>query len=320
MSGLRWQAGSVPPARRDPDLRTAGLIAAWIGAVLLADAAPGLDDRELVRQLALGAVTWAVLGAVLRREAPLVRAQTLLVVGFATCVEYTFSPLLEAYTYRIGTVPAFVPPGHGLVYLAALAIGRSATVKAHGRTLVATTVAVGGAWAAYGALLADRRDVLGAFWFLCLLGFLAWGRARLLYVGAFAVVSYLELAGTALGTWTWAAHDPVLGVIGQGNPPSGAAGGYGWFDLWAVLLAPKVLQLSGVKPSESADSTSSWSSPLVATASSPSGPSTPATDENLPPASTTIGTSAAMSQMARSGSQAMSTAPSATSMYDQKSP
>ena len=247
----------------------------------------------------------------------------MLVVGFATAVEYTFSPLLEAYVYRIGTVPFFVPPGHGLVYLAALAVGRSATARAHARGLVAATVAVAGAWALYGVTLADRRDVLGAFWCLCLFGFLAWGRARLLYVGAFVVVSYLEIAGTALGTWAWAAHDPVLGVVGQGNPPSGAAGGYGWFDLFAVLLATRVLellQLSGRKPSESAESTSSWSRPLVATASSPSGPSTPATEENLPPASTTIGTSAAMSQMWSSGSQAMSTAPSATSMYDQKSP
>ena len=317
-----------PGLLRDPDLRVAALIAAWIGFVLAADGVGALDDHELLRQLALGAATWGVLGALLRQETPLVRAQTLLVVAFATAVEYTFSPLLEAYTYRIGTVPLFVPPGHGLVYLAALAIGRSATVRAHARALVAATVVVSCTWAAYGVTLAGRRDVLGAFWCLGLLAFLAWGRARLLYVGAFAVVSYLEIAGTALGTWAWATHDPVLGVVGQGNPPSGAAGGYGWFDLYAVLLAPRALaavaalrrQRSGRKPSESAESTSSWSSPLVATASSPSGPSTPATEENLPPASVTIGTSAAMSQMASSGSQAMSTAPSATSMYDQKSP
>jgi hypothetical protein len=310
--------------RRDPDLVLAVGIAGWIGVVLLTDSVGALDGHEVARQLVLGTATWAVLGLLLRREVPLVRAQTLLVVAVATAVEYTFSPLLEAYVYRIGTVPLFVPPGHGLVYLAALAIGRSATARAHARPLVAATVVIGGAWAGHGLVLAGRHDVLGAFWFACLLGFLAWGRARLLYVGAFVVVSYLELAGTALGTWAWAARDPVLGVVGQGNPPSGAAGGYGWFDLFAVLLAPRVLrvvrQLSARYPSDSAESTSSWSSPLVATASSPNGPSTPATDENLPPASSTIGTSAAMSQILRSGSQAMSTAPSATSMYDQKSP
>ena len=43
------------------------------------------------------------------------------------------------------------------------------------------------------------------------------------------------------GCGRWAPTDPVLHVIGQGNPPSGAAGGYGWFDLWALLLAPWLL-------------------------------------------------------------------------------
>jgi hypothetical protein len=35
-----------------------------------------------------------------------------------------------------------------------------------------------GAWASYGWLLAERRDGLGFFWFLCLAGFLLWGPSR----------------------------------------------------------------------------------------------------------------------------------------------
>jgi hypothetical protein len=223
------------------DLVVAGVVLAWIGAVLLLDAVRAWDGEEPIRQLLLGAVTWAVLGALLRREPGLVRAQTMVVVGLATMVEYTFSPLLHAYVYRIGTVPFFVPPGHGLVYLAALALGRSALLRAAPRVAMALTVAVGGWWALYGVLGAARPDALGAFWFCCLLGFVVWGRSRLLYVGAFVVVSYLELVGTQLGTWAWAVRDPVLGVVSQGNPPSGAAGGYGWFDLYAMLMAPRLL-------------------------------------------------------------------------------
>jgi hypothetical protein len=30
-----------------------------------------------------------------------------------------------------------------------------------------------------------------------------------------------------------------------GNPPSGAAGGYGWFDLAGLLLAPRLVRLRG---------------------------------------------------------------------------
>jgi hypothetical protein len=215
---------------------------AWIGGVLLVDSVNPQGSHEVLRQVVLGVLTWAFLIRLLAREVPLVMVQTGLVVIFATAVEYTFSPLLEAYSYRIGTVPLFVPPGHGLVYLAALVIGRSAWTRAHARLAVGGTVLVGGVWAVAGLLPPGRPDALGAFWFVCLLGFLARGRARLLYVGAFVVVSYLELLGTALGTWAWAMHDPVLHLVSQGNPPSGAAGGYGWFDLFAVLLAAPLIR------------------------------------------------------------------------------
>jgi hypothetical protein len=235
---------STPRPRRD--LVVVVSVIGWIGLVLLLDAVPlGAvrigGEAEPLRQVLLGVGTWTVLVGLLRRETPLVRAQTGVVLVLATLVEYTFSPLLEAYVYRIGTVPLFVPPGHGLVYLAAVALGRSALLRAAPRLAVGATVLVGGAWAAAGLLGAPRPDVLGAFWFACLLGFLRWGRSRLLYVGAFVVVGYLELLGTHLGTWAWAPSDPVLGVVSQGNPPSGAAGGYGWFDLYAMLLGPRVL-------------------------------------------------------------------------------
>jgi hypothetical protein len=98
-----------------------------------------------------------------------------------------------------------------------------------------------GAYAAYGLAIAARTDVLGAFWFVCLAGFLLWGPSRGLYIGAAIAVTYLELLGTSLGTWTWQLHDPT-GLVPIGNPPSGAAGGYGWFDLAALLLAPAALR------------------------------------------------------------------------------
>jgi len=140
-------------------------------------------------------------------------------------------------------VPSFVPPGHGLVYLAALSLGRSELFRAHANQLVAATVTLGGLYAVWGiSPLAPRLDVLGLFWYGCLLGFLAWGRSRLLYVGAFVVVTYLEVIGTWVGTWTWAPYDPT-GLVAMGNPPSGAAGGYGWFDLAAILAAPALLRL-----------------------------------------------------------------------------
>jgi hypothetical protein len=210
----------------------------WLTVVLWLDRAGG--GGGLWQQRGLGLLTWGVLLLALREVSPTVRAQTLVVVAFATCIEYVFSPTLEVYTYRFDNVPAFVPPGHGLVYLSAFALGHAAFVERHRRTAVAVVLAVGGAWAAHGVLLADRPDALGAFWFGCLAAFLLLGPSQPVYLGAFVAVSWLEVVGTHLGTWTWGPLDPT-GWVTIGNPPSGAAGGYGWFDLAGLLAAPYLL-------------------------------------------------------------------------------
>jgi hypothetical protein len=207
----------------------------WITTVLVLDS----HSSHPVQRL-LGVATWGVLAALLRRESPLVRTQTAVVVGFASIVEFTFSPLLGVYVYRFHNVPMYVPPGHGLVYLAALAVGRTAFVSAHRRLCTSTVLVLLGGYAAYGLFASARPDALGAFWFVCLVGFVVWGPSPGLYVGAALVVTYLELVGTRLGTWTWQPYDPT-GLVSIGNPPSGAAGGYGWFDLAALLLAPVLL-------------------------------------------------------------------------------
>lgn len=211
----------------------------WLTLVLWLDRTDGGGD--VWRQRGLGVATWLVLLAALAAYSPLVRGQTAVVVVVATAVELTFSPLLEVYLYRFHNVPAYVPPGHGLVYLSAFALGHWPPLQRHLRS-AAIVVGVGvGLWASYGWLLADRRDGLGFFWFVCLAAFLAWGPSRPVYVGAAVVVTWLELTGTHLGTWAWQPHDPILGVS-VGNPPSGAAGGYGWFDLAGLLLAPAIVR------------------------------------------------------------------------------
>jgi len=212
------------------------LMMGWLTVVLVLD-----SGGTRAAQAVLGVATWVVLLVALRSCTPVVRAQTAVVVAFATVVEYTFSPGLEVYTYRFDNVPAYVPPGHGLVYLSALALGHSPWVRRRLRAAGAIVMVPLGLWAAYGLLLADRPDALGAVWFVCLLGFLRWGPSPEVYVGSGVVVTWLELVGTHLGTWTWQREDPV-GWLSIGNPPSGAAGGYGWFDLAALLAAPLLLR------------------------------------------------------------------------------
>ncbi len=222
---------------------TALLVLVWVPLVL------GVDHwATYAGQCGLAAATWLLLLALLRREDGRTRAQVAVVIAFASLVEWGFSAGLHVYDYRLHEhdfwlrVPLFVPPGHGMVYLAALCVGRSPWVAEHGRLLVRTTVVAGGLYAAWGLLLSGRTDVLGLLWYGCLVGFLLRGRQPLVYVGAFVVVTWLELWGTGLGTWTWATHSPT-GIIPMGNPPADAAGGYGFFDAAALWLGPPLARL-----------------------------------------------------------------------------
>jgi hypothetical protein len=210
------------------------VVAAWAALTLTLDRGAGIWEQR-----GLGLLTWALLLVLLKGESLTTRLQVGVVVVYASLVEYVFAGWLGVYVYRLHNVPAFVPPGHGLVYLAALAIGRSAWAQ-RSAWLVPVTLTACGAWVVWGLTLSPQRDVLGAFWFGCLLVFSRSGKSPLVYAGAFLIVSYLEIMGTSLGTWAWQPHDPT-GLVPVGNPPSGIAGGYAWFDAAALYLTPRVL-------------------------------------------------------------------------------
>lgn len=292
--------------------RGLAVILLWIPVTLWLDRTASLPG-----QIALGVITTVLLVVLTATKPTIVRWQVVIVVAFATVIELVFSGWLGVYEYRLGAVPAYVPAGHGLVYLAALDFGDWKWAQRHARLLVRGTVVVVIVVAVY-ALLGTRNDVLGAFWALCLLGFLRWGRAPLLFVGAFWVVTWLEVLGTRWAVWTWQPVDTIAGWVPMGNPPSVAAGGYGWFDLVAVAgagwLAAKIQSWFNH------GRTASSSSPLVVSADVPSKTGTSVHEVIDPPASTTTGTSAAMSHRFNSGSGATSTQPSATRTWDQKSP
>ena len=186
-------------------------------------------------QLALGVLTWVVLGLALVRVPLERRAQALGVVCFATIGEVTGSLVWGVYHYRLHNLPLFVPPAHGIVYLTGFAL--AAALRRHTRALVVFAAATAATWGLLGLLVLPRRDVAGAFGVPLLLLFLWRGRNRAVYAGVFLVVAALELYGTSIGTWQWATHLPGTGVS-DGNPPSGVASGYVWFDVMALLVAP----------------------------------------------------------------------------------
>jgi hypothetical protein len=99
-------------------------------------------------------------------------------------------------------------------------------------------------WGALGLGVLPRLDVAGAFGVPLLCLFLWRSRSRATYAGVFLVVAALELYGTSIGTWRWARELPGIGVP-DGNPPSGVASGYVWFDVMALLIAPHLMTLTG---------------------------------------------------------------------------
>jgi hypothetical protein len=214
----------------------------WYAVVLPAYLAGllALDTQvALSGQLALGALTFAVLAAALRPLPPLARAQTIGVVLVATVGEVTGSLVWGVYHYRLHNLPLFIPPGHGLVYLSGVALSRSLRERA----LVWAAAIGAAAWGIAGLTVLPRLDVAGAVGVLLLLVFLLRSRWRATYAGVFLVVAGLELYGTSIGTWRWASTVPGLGIP-IGNPPSGAASGYVWFDVMALLVAPWLVTVS----------------------------------------------------------------------------
>jgi hypothetical protein len=189
-------------------------------------------------QLALGVLTWLLLFAALTRVTLARRVQTLGVVAFATVGEVTGSLIWGVYHYRLHNLPLFVPPAHGIVYLTGLALARA--LQAHVRALVVTAATIAATWGLLGLTVLPRRDVAGAVGVPLLLLFLWRSHYRPIYAGVFLIVAALELYGTAIGTWHWARTLPGLGIP-DGNPPSGVASGYVWFDVMALLVAPMIL-------------------------------------------------------------------------------
>ncbi|TML19545.1 MAG: hypothetical protein E6G32_11910 [Actinobacteria bacterium] len=213
----------------------ATIIAAYLAALLAVDTQVTLHE-----QFALGALTWIALVLAARTLPVERRAQVAVVICAATLAELTGSILWGVYTYRLHNLPTFVPPAHGLVFIAGLSLSDS--LRRHARLLVVAAALGATTWGVLGLTVLPRTDAAGALGVPLLLAFLWRSRARAAYAGVFLVVACLELYGTAIGTWRWAAELPGLGIP-DGNPPSGVASGYVWFDVMALLFAPRLLAL-----------------------------------------------------------------------------
>ena len=168
---------------------------------------------DLPGQLAIGAVVWALFLGLLAPLPASERRLYLACVAIATAGELFLSLVWGLYTYRLGNVPMFVPPGHALMLMLGFALTRRMPEKA--------AVAILGGAGAYTLLAAaSGLDTLAVPLYLMLaVSVLSLPAHRRLFASSFVLTLTLELYGTTLGNWTWDREVPWVGLVTT-NPPA----------------------------------------------------------------------------------------------------
>jgi len=200
-----------------------------MNALIVATVAGGLlVDQHWARygQVAVSALAWIVLAALWRRSAPGERPQLAACLVFATAGEVFLSLVWGLYDYRLGNIPLFVPPGHVLLFF--LGTQLAARIPRGGEWIIAALAAplvLAFAW--------NGRDTLGPLLYALFLLCLFISPARRLYATMFVLSLAMELYGTWMGNWVWAAKVPWLGLTAD-NPPLAAGAFYCVLDLLVV--------------------------------------------------------------------------------------
>ena len=174
---------------------------------------------DLPGQLAIGALVWALTLALL---APLPAGERhfyLACIAIATAGELFLSLVWGLYTYRLGNVPLFVPPGHALMLM--LGLGLSQRMP---DTAARAILGSAGAYTVMAALYG--LDTLAVPLYLLLaVSVLSLPSHTRLFASSFVLTLTLELYGTALGNWVWDREVPWVGLVTT-NPPAIAGAFY----------------------------------------------------------------------------------------------
>jgi len=200
---------------------TAGLVVLAVGFAL---------DRlsPMWGQIAAGVGLWAFGLTVLARASGLRRRMLFALLAWASAGELFCSLAWGVYTYRLGNIPHFVPPGHIIVFMLGLQLSRAVTPLAADRLTAAYAVLT----ACAAVFLGDELSLL--LFAIYLLAYRLRPDIRPLLATMFLVTLVLELVGTSLGTWAWAPRTPVLG-LGATNPPVSVAAFYCVLDTLVFL-------------------------------------------------------------------------------------
>ena len=246
-------AGTIERSRARafaPEHATAQLVAIdlrwWHVLVIVLALVIGLAGDvhvELPGHALIGVAMWATMLAFLGRIPAPERYTLVACLAIATAGELVLSLVWGLYTYRLGNIPPFVPPGHVLLFMLGLWLAERMTDKT-ARCLFACA----GLYAVAAALVGF--DTFAGLLFLVIaVAWLALPQHRRLYASTFTWSIALEIYGTWLGVWSWAAQVPGLPLVTT-NPP-GTVGAF-YCALDALVVTAMLLLVSPAKRSYAA--------------------------------------------------------------------
>lgn len=155
-------------------------------------------------------------------------------VAYATVGECFLSLVWGLYDYRLGNIPAFVPPGHALLFML------GAMITACVRDWVTWFVPLAAApFVIFLAVIG--ADTFGLVMYALFIACMAFSRARKLYAVMFVLALAMEIYGTALGNWTWRLDVPWLGMSTI-NPPLTAGVFYCVLDMLVVTTVARLVR------------------------------------------------------------------------------
>lgn len=157
------------------------------------------------------------------------KVMVLLFVPFSALAEYIFSSVLEIYTYRLETVPIYVPLGHAILFSTGLMLSKLTIFRSQ-KQIQSILLSLQGLL--FAGVIFIWQDMFSAI-LGTLFGLLLWWRGcRLIYPIMGFLVLYIELVGTGLGCWVW--QEDVFNLWHTTNPPFGAFVFYVFGDI-AIL-------------------------------------------------------------------------------------
>jgi len=171
-----------------------------------------------------------------KRSSKRFRTIMLVGVGVGFAGEFFLSILLGMYHYRLDNIPLWVGFGHSLIFASVHKIIRIPYILKHKRSTLLVLLFIIVLYSITWLIL--KNDVFGFVTTLMFLLLLAIEKkSQMFFTVMFVIVAYIELVGTATGTWQW----PNILMerfesIPSANPPSGIAFFYFLFDYIVLFI------------------------------------------------------------------------------------